>query len=426
MQVTHFHVLNVIFLLLPTVFVFAPVQTSGFLAIAAALAFVAWLWAERRMPDINMTLAATVGFLILYGILSAIWAIDPISSLRLALRLFLLSAAGLVLCGIVGTLTSEQRRFIARFAFSGAVFAMILMYVDVLGDGVIQLNILHEDRADYGRTVSLLTLIVWALIAQPELHTRPILAAGAVVIVAGILFQTPGFAAKVAMLTGLITLFAAWRFRAHFNKIVFALIAIVFLLGPTLARKFDQPGYYRPLIAAESEFAQSRWAVAFAHRLHISGYTATRTLEHPIFGWGLDASRKIPGGAESIKAEDLGFIQSDLSNNVAGWLGRGTAVHLPLHPHNTPLQIWLELGLLGALISCGFVIYLVRAAAQHRHPAGLALCLSALVIANFSYGAWQSWWLSGLWLVSALYLVGASPDKSKDARDTVTESAVKC
>ena len=426
MQVTHFHVLNVIFLLLPTVFAFAPVQTSGFLAIAAALTFAAWLWAERRMPDINVALAATVSLLILYGILSAFWTIDPIASLRLALRLFLLSAAGLVLCGIVGALTSEQRRFIARIAFSGAVLAVILMYIDLLGDGVIQLNILHEDRADYGRTVSLLTLVVWALIAQPELHTRPVLAAGAVVIVAGILFQIPGFAAKVAMLAGLVTLFAAWRFRALFSRIVFALVAITFLLGPTLARKFDQPDYYRPLIAAGSEFAQSRWTVALAHRLHMSGYAATLTLEHPIFGWGLDASRRIPGGTDPIKAEDLGFTRGDLSNNAAGWLGRGTAVHLPLHPHNTPLQIWLELGLLGALMSCGFVIYLVRAAAHHRHPAGLALCLSALVIANFSYGAWQSWWLSGLWLVSALYLAGASPDKSKDTQDAVPETAVKC
>ena len=425
-HVTHFHALNVIFLLMPAVFVFAPVQTSGFLVIGATLTFAAWLRSEHRMPDINMALAATAGLLILYGTLSAIWAIDPIASLRLALRLFLLSAAGLMLCGIVATLTPEQRRFIARTAFSGAALAVILMYIDVLGDGVIQLNILHEAQANYGRTVSFLTLIIWALVAQPELRNRPMFVLGMVVIVSVILFQTPGFAAKIAMLAGLVTLFCAWRFRAQFSKIVYALIAIAFLLGPTLARKFDQPDYYRPLIVADSEFANSRWTVALAHRLHIYGYTAKRALEYPIFGWGLDASRRIPDGTNPLKVEHLGFTRDELSNNAAAWIDRGTAVHLPLHPHNTPLQIWLELGLLGALMSCGLVIYLVRAAAHHHHPAGLALCISALVIANFSYGAWQSWWLSGLWLVSALYLVGVSPNKSKDTHDAAPESMAKC
>ena len=343
-----------------------------------------------------MALAVPVTLILLYGIVSAFWAIEPVASLQLAVRLCLLSGAGLVLCSIVGALTFEQRQFIARFAFFGTFLAVTLLYIDVLGDGVIQLEILHEERADYGRTASLLAFVVWTLIAQPEVHTRPILAAGAVVVVFDILLQTPGSAAKVAMLAGLFTLFAAWRFRALISKIVFALVALVFLLGPTLARTFDQPNYYRPLIAAESELAAMRWTVAFAHRLHISGYTATRTLEHPVLGWGLDASRKIPGGTDPIKPEDMGFTGGELSNNAAGWLGRGAAVHLPLHPHNTSLQIWLELGLFGALLACGFVIFLVRAAARHRHPAGLALCVSALVIANFSYGAWQSWWLSSL------------------------------
>ena len=231
-------------------------------------------------------------------------------------------------------------------------------------------------------------------------------------LVAGILVLTPGFAAKIAWLVGLVTLFLAWRFRAGFSKLVFALIAAAFLLGPTIARKLDHPDNFRPLIAAESEFAQMRWTVAIAHRLHIWGYAATQTLEHPILGWGLDASRSIPGGKGPIKPEDLGFIRSDLSMNAAAWLDRGDAVHLSLHTHNATLQIWLELGLAGALFAGGLVIFLVNATVHHRHAAGLALCLSALVIANLSYGIWQSWWLAGLWLIAALYLIGIEQEEA--------------
>jgi hypothetical protein len=71
------------------------------------------------------------------------------------------------------------------------------------------------------------------------------------------------------------------------------------------------------------------------------------------------------------------------------------------------------LGLVGALLAGGLVIFLVNAAVHHRHPAGLALCLSALVIASFSYGIWQNWWLAGLWLIAALYLIGIEPDDTR-------------
>ena len=98
--------------------------------------------------------------------------------------------------------------------------------------------------------------------------------------------------------------------------------------------------------------------------------------------------------------------------NAAAWLYRGDAVHLSLHTHNATLQIWLELGLAGALFAGGLVIFLVNATVHHRHAAGLALCLSALVIANLSYGIWQSWWLAGLWLIAALYLIGIEQEEA--------------
>ena len=66
------------------------------------------------------------------------------------------------------------------------------------------------------------------------------------------------------------------------------------------------------------------------HRLLIWSFVGERIAERPLLGWGLDASRAIPGGKEEI---------------------RPGLTRLPLHPHNAALQVWLELGMPGALLA---------------------------------------------------------------------------
>ena len=423
---SHGHVLSAVFFILPAIVVFAPVQTSALLALAAVSSLAAWLWTERRAPPLNRTLILGVAALLLLATLSGFWAIEPIAALLLALRLALLSAAGIILCGIVATLTSDQRRVISRAALLGLALAICLFYVDVLSGGLIKANVLGkhcpEYRAvfygeycvDYGRTVSLLVLMAWALLVQPAVRARLFLGVGTVIVMAGILLLTPGFAPKVAWLIGLVALFLAWRFRASFSKLVFALVATAFLLGPTITDALDRPAYYSPLVAPTSTVTYVN-TVMLLHRPLIWGFTATRILERPILGWGLDAARRTPGGQVLITPEDFGYTGPEVGKNVTDWLHELDPVFLPLHPHNAILQIWLELGLIGALLACGLVIYLVRAAVRRRHPAGLALLASSFVIANLSYGVWQNWWLAGLWLVTAFYLIGAeSADRTHD------------
>ena len=60
------------------------------------------------------------------------------------------------------------------------------------------------------------------------------------------------------------------------------------------------------------------------HRLWIWSFAGDRIAERPLTGWGLDASRSIPGGKDPIRPGET-------------WL--------PLHPHNASLQLWLELGI---------------------------------------------------------------------------------
>lgn len=120
-------------------------------------------------------------------------------------------------------------------------------------------------------------------------------------------------------------------------------------------------------------------AWAFADRL---------ILDRPLLGWGLDASRMWP--------KDI-----------------------PLHPHDAALQLWLELGPLGAGLAALFFTWLyTRIGALWRtdRDMGAAACASVtayLTIGALSFGVWQEWWLAlGALAIGACVMVasGRAPD----------------
>jgi O-antigen ligase len=89
---------------------------------------------------------------------------------------------------------------------------------------------------------------------------------------------------------------------------------------------------------------------------------------------------------------------------------------MPLHPHNGVLQIWLELGavgalLLGALVGCAFWQAASLASPPARAAASAAVA-SAVVIGCVSYGIWQTQWLAVLGLIAAFLAAAARASES--------------
>ncbi len=104
---------------------------------------------------------------------------------------------------------------------------------------------------------------------------------------------------------------------------------------------------------------------------------------------GSNSSRAIPGGKDQIEAG-------------ATWL--------PLHPHNAPLQLWLELGVPGAvllaLLAANAWLAVGRVEASRLFAAAAAGTLTTGFVACFAtYGIWQEWWQGTLWFSLFLVLV---------------------
>jgi len=138
---------------------------------------------------------------------------------------------------------------------------------------------------------------------------------------------------------------------------------------------------------------------SLSHRLGIWAFSSTRALERPLTGWGFSTARAIPGGRKNLLI--LGEPNDD-------------APSIPLHPHNATIQIWLEAGapalILVLLVVARAVWAIPRRCTERRDAAALlAMCTAIIAIANMSYGIWQGWWLSAIWLCMALGLAVIRP-----------------
>jgi O-antigen ligase len=153
------------------------------------------------------------------------------------------------------------------------------------------------------------------------------------------------------------------------------------------------------------------------HRLLIWRFAADRIAERPLLGWGIDASREVPGG------------HTDLSKTVPRLDFPYRIEAMPLHPHNAALQLLLELGLPGLVLGVaviGWGLWQVGFRAPlsaERRARALAWASAGLIVGMLSFGIWQSWWLSTLWLTAALSAAATDSQASASAAGTTPSRA---
>jgi O-antigen ligase len=126
-------------------------------------------------------------------------------------------------------------------------------------------------------------------------------------------------------------------------------------------------------------------------RIIIWDTTAERVLQAPLLGIGANASSQRerverpplvrPGEHEQIRSTDH-------------------------HPHNAYLQVWAELGLVGAIAFALFGLYLIdrtRYLSVHSQPFAHAMLIVIMLEIATGWGLWQQWalvaWATAAWLL---------------------------
>lgn len=331
-----------------------------------------------------------LAFLLLWGGASAIWALDPMAALQRSGTLTITAFAAVMLIGASDFLTTNERDIARKAAVIGLTTACAFLILELLAG--LPLNTLLRGTEHTPKTtvlngaLSIAAIFVWPVILILRQAEKTWFATSLLFVVIFVLILGENNSARVAFTLAALAaaLTFCWQAIAIRGLVIIVMLGI--LAAPLLPGSVLSPAHWSKILPQVTDSA--------IHRLHIWHFTAERIAEKPLTGWGLDASRIIPGG-------DVEVIKDGAS--------------MQLHPHNAPLQVWLELGAMGAFGLVAIVCLPLLTAMRLPREAqaiSLATTIAALVIASLSFGIWQHWWLATLALAattSKLAFTKASP-----------------
>ncbi|MEO5372672.1 MAG: O-antigen ligase family protein [Alphaproteobacteria bacterium] len=365
--------------------------------------------ATRTLPRVSRWLVVYFGLLLAWGALTSLWSVAPLQSLFKDAQLLGGVLAGLVLLDAGMSLEEDGRRILRRGLVAGAVLALALLGVEGTTDALIT-RVIHGvtplDRLewrvekDYSpflkNGAAMAAVMAWPAVVAMAGRGAAMGAWAVLAALFAVLVPTNAHTAAVAMAAGILVFPIARLAPRLVAGAIAGGLAVGLVLAPVVPVMLPPP---HETLERMPAFVPN----SIHHRLVIWRFVAGHIAEQPLAGHGLDASRSMPGGSDKV-AVDIEIP------------GRGRLIALeemlPLHPHNSLLQIWLELGAPGAALALALVVLILRRLptalpGREERAAALALIVVTLLIASSSYGVFQSWWLGAVWMAAA-FTVGAA------------------
>lgn len=367
------------------------------LALAATLAAIAAEGRAREwLAEGLAALATPLGLAVLaflgLAALSMTWSVALETSFATLVE-FSLTLGAAVLVAFVLPRRMPQRRPLALATSIGLACAIIV--AQLWTDSAVRRAVaLRSEDFIYNRpslTVLVLTIpLAWMLIRGG--HRR----VGAVVLaIAGatILQSSSG-----AAVLGLVAALAAYALARYAGRVAVLAVAIgiagAIVLAPVMgvtAERLLPPAVHDNLAKANSRARVEIWK-KFGEAVR----------RDPVLGAGFGVS---PRYRETRAAQEL--APGDPSA-FAVW-----------HPHNAALQVWVELGVVGAAL--GLIVVMLTLARIARLPGemravSLALVAAMAAVSLVGHGAWQGWWPAAIgaavvWLRASREVLRGSDDR---------------
>lgn len=261
---------------------------------------------------------------------------------------------------------------------AAGLLAMSCLYVIVsLVSGMAPQRALGQRSSSFvlNRPALVVMLVAGPLAALVATRGRRLVAAALLVLAAAAMLRSDSEAAALGLAVGLATYAVA---RLAHRRAVLALAASGLALGLALApvegdllARFLPEAVHERLAHSSS---QARVAIA-------RSFGAVVAIE-PWVGTGFGASARL------ADAPAMQVLAPEMRRMIE--FG---------HPHNAFLQVWAELGFIGAFLA-GLVLFLtLRAVAllpRESFALSLALIAAAAAVAFVGHGAWQGWWTASL------------------------------
>lgn len=308
--------------------------------------------------------------LILWCALSCFWSPDILKSIQTLLMVLFFISMGLA----ARPLQKEKSALIQRAFFWGFAISIILFIIEYKADGVLSKtfrSIFQPNKVSFAlymldRGCSFLSLSAWVVIGSLLRRDKNIEAFLVYLLILGLLFISDSLASFVGFSLGAIT-FGLLSISKRSVILIIAGILAYCIAMPIVSQRID------PMkIATEVDLLPS----SSKHRIFIWNFTANKSLEEKVSGHGFDSSRHIGQHDKVI-------------------YGNESMPLLPLHPHNSVMQILLETGWIGlvlyALLISSILMTIVRCS---KNMVSAACFINYLFIGMVSFGMWQIWWVA--------------------------------
>lgn len=401
----------VIAIILLVLFAWAPLFGYAFRGLVIALILLALACAATIKPrEIHLRpwwpVLAPLVVLLLWCATSALWSIDADQSLVRLRMIGSLFLGGFLCLIVIAPDQSLSTRSVRAMVGATVFLVFLVLTVSVLTDrAVFRLLTGHtiealrgiETTARLGAAIAIGTWAsahaLWSLRHQMRWRWAAVLV---VIGCAGLFAQLqPMAAANVALLMGLAGAAICGALGRRGVTLILSMLAAGVILAPVLSsllidmEKITLPGITE---AKRSLF----------HRLFMWEHVTDLIWERPVLGWGLDAARGMPGAKQLIPELD----------HPHAW-------YISLHPHNLALQVWLELGAVGAVLVAWLVIGIERMIPERLDRMQIAAIggsvSSVAVLWMLSFGAWQVWYMAAVFLVAIMLCLGRDAGSSARA-----------
>jgi len=344
-----------------------------------------------------------------WSLLTWFWSITPGETLKTGIPLAAIFFGAAVLFAAAGGLSEKEDKVFRNGMIFGGFIGFVLIAFEFASnawlsrflyglDGKQLLFIEGGYTAALNPGLAATALYFWPWSLAVWKRFRPLVAATGIASAALLLLLSQSEVVVLCLITGSIV----YAFALAASRIVPLLLAAVVALGVLAAPAI--PGLIPdPMVPGKSPPYLSPSAI---HRIVIWKNAVKHIREKPIFGSGFDTTRGLYGVEDKIR-----YLATEKTGKVV-WDSNYEPI--PLHPHNGFLQVWLELGAVGAAILLGLLLAVIRAVdrlvqGRTNRAATLGMMTTWLSVASLSFGAWQGWWLTSVFLAAAFMVSMLDP-----------------
>ena len=363
-----------LFLVLPFI-AFVSTRSATFMVALSMLLVIAAVLHSGRFAEFKIALPGAVRsplgkvfvLALTLGVASTAWSPDPgrglVTVLKITGGLAVISTA----CAAFRLVVPSRRLILLTIGVSaGSALCLIQLHG---GLSIRSLLNMQDHGSAINRAVMTQALLVWPAAAFLVDRGRFVAAVLVVVFVTVTALTSESGASTLVMTIGIAAALVAYAWRRLVIATSAGAVGVITLSAPWLARLAYErlPGWFHDLLDESHSWERVVIWNDFTHA--ISGKIW--------FGWGMGGSRVLHLPAPSDPSRTISDI----------WM----------HPHNALLQVWVEFGVVGAVISVVGLFLGIRCLASLPRPVfpfAIAAFSGAYSAAAISHGAWQSWWLA--------------------------------